>query len=149
MLCPEAPCPWMGHDTEPEPLLVFGEPLRWLGRINPQDLKRRYRMRLLPPTTEGNDNVIQAIPRTPGIPFINPLFTTIYLDHESCLPKAVILYWSVTAAPNEQHPRTVFQFDQAGGRVAEGEDSVVPKVEVRDGWTVEENPYIASRASNP
>lgn len=149
VLCPEFPSPWMGRDTEPVGSLVFGEPFRWLGKINIQDLKQRYRMRLLPPTENGHDNVIQAIPRTPSALFFNPLFTTIYLDHESCLPQAVILHWSATAAPNEQQPRAVYQLDKADGCVAEGEDSVVPQVEVREGWVVEENPYIAFRANNP
>ncbi len=144
MLCPELPPPWLRPETEAGPWLVFGEPLRWLGRIDPQDLKRRYRLRLSPPNKVGDDHAIQAIPRSTSTPFpLNPVFTTIYLDRESCLPKAEVLHWSVAAAPNEQEARTVFQFTQADARVAEDDGFVVPQVEKREGWTLQVDPCIS------
>jgi hypothetical protein len=121
----------------------MGEPLRWLGRIDGEDLKRRYEMRLRS-STDG-DLVIQATPKTSGRP-VGPMRTTIVLGPELCLPKGGILHehpW------RQDGPRTVYQFVDTDARVAEGADSVVPKVEKREGWTVQEMPCIASRANDP
>lgn len=150
MLCPEYPPPWMRPDTGAGPWLVFDEPLRWLGRIDPQDLKRRYRLRLSSPNKDGDDHAIQAIRKSTSAPFFgNPVFTTIYLDRESCLPKGEVVHWSVAAAPNQQAARTVFQFTRADARVAEGEGFVVPQVEKRVGWTLQLNPCASPAPTNP
>jgi hypothetical protein len=137
-----APCvelPWCFLGST----LTIGEPLRWLGRIDSEDLKRRYEMRLR--TSTDGDLVILATPKTPSRS-VGPMRTTIVLDPELCLPKAGILFENHL---RQDGPKTVYQFVDNDARVAEGADFVVPKVEAREGWTVEENPYTASRANNP
>lgn len=124
--------------------LTIGEPLRWLGKIDSQDLKRRYVMRIRSSTNDG-DLVIQAMPRR-SYESAGVVPTVIILDPALCLPKGGMLFendW------RRDGPRIVYQFIQGDPRVNAGDGFVVPKVEKREGWTVQENPYIASRANNP
>jgi len=120
---------------------ALGEPLRWLGRIDREDVKRRYDLRLQPSTKDGH-LVIRAVPRTCN-DLLGIVPTTLILDQQSCLPKVNILHL------DERGTRTVYEFIEADSRVPEGEDFFVPQVTVRDGWTVRQHPWPNSTVSNP
>lgn len=145
-LCPEIPWPSSpDSESEPEPLLVVADHLRWLGQIDVTDLKNRYRFCLSP--TQKNDGIlaIHAIPKAHGWGI--PLVTTIILDHDSHLPKALILNWSLKTASGQAAARTIYQFMEPDPRVTADADFQVPVVSDREGWTVTVIPSPDSRDS--
>ncbi len=145
-LCPEIPLPSNPHtESEPGTLLAVAEHMRWLGQIDVADLKHRYRFCFSPTKRDDDDLTIHAITKIHGWGI--PLVTTIFLDRESYLPKALILKRSLGTVPDKAAAWTTYQFIGPDPRVTDDLDFQVPVVSDREGWTVEVHQSPGSRDS--
>ncbi len=116
-----------------------GDPLIFIGKIDRQDLKRQYQLRLLSPEVGRDDYRIQVTP-VDSANVIHLMTGETFLDRNLCLPEAGIIYRYLTTKRRSQS-RTVYEFTQGDPRVPADENFVISQVKLRHFWKLEERPW--------